>query len=88
MGQQLTIFDCSTVLRQQDELYLQLYQLAIGQECIISDIIVLRTERFYVVSKPGAYEEVIADIQRCYAFVNTQLAKETGEENNNARDKT
>ena len=88
MGQQLTIFDCSTVLRQQDELYLQLYQLAIGQECIISDIIVLRTERFYVVSKSGAYEEVIADIQQCYAFVNTQLSEETREENNNARDKT
>lgn len=88
MGQQLTIFDCDYHIRTQDELYLRLYQLAIGQECIISDIIVLRTERFYVVNKPGAYEEVIADIQRCYTFVNTQLSEEIGEENNNARDKT
>lgn len=80
MSQQLTIFDCDYHIRTQDELYLRLYQLAIGQECIIADIIVLRTERFYVVSKPGAYEEVIADIQRCYTFINEKITQQTLQE--------
>lgn len=87
MGQQLTIFDCSATIRQQDELYVRLHMLQIGEDFKASDILVTRTERFYIVAKEDEYEEIFRDVRSCYAFVNTQLSEETWEESRNVRDK-
>lgn len=76
MGErQLAIFDY-VEMRVDDSVLYQIQSLTPGAVITFDQILIERTEKFYIVSKTDEFEQVFSAFDDCYNFVRLQISEQ------------